>query len=310
MKNKLVILTGPTAVGKTELSIKLAKKINGEIISADSMQVYKDLNIGSAKVTPLEMDGVPHHLIDILNPTEDFNVFLFKKYSEEALNKIYANNHIPIIVGGTGFYIQALLYDISFNDENNNAIRAELESIASKENGAVILFNELNKLDPDYAKSVHINNTKRIIRALEYIKLNNELFSVHNEREKNKISPYDFNYFVLYTNKDNMYDRINKRVDIMVANGLVDEVKKLKDLGLDKSYNSMQGIGYKEILDYLDGKYELNDAIEKIKLETRHFAKRQMTWFRREKEVDFINKDIYLNDEEILEYIIGEVYEK
>lgn len=307
MNNKLIILTGPTAVGKTALSIKLAKKINGQIISADSIQVYKGFDIGSAKITVEEMSGIKHHLIDILSPEEDFNVYLFQKYAKEAINKIYSENAVPIIVGGTGFYIQSVLYDIDFSEEDNSEIRSRLEEEA-KIIGPQLMHKKLEALDPEYAESVHYNNVRKVIRALEYIELNGSLFSEHNKAEREKESSYDYNYFVLNDYRDNIYKNIEKRVDIMIENGLVNEVDSLLKSGVNSSMVSMQGLGYKEIADYLNGNISLNEAVEKIKLETRHFAKRQLTWFRREKDVTWINKyDFNYDDDKILEYILGEI---
>lgn len=302
--NKMIILTGPTAVGKTALSVKLAKKIDGEIISCDSMQVYKRMDIGSAKVSKEEMDGVKHHLIDILEPDEEFNVYVFKQYAKEALNEIYANNHIPILVGGTGFYIQALLYDIDFKEEDNSVIRKELENEASL-NGSAYMYEKLIAVDPDYAKTLHPNNVKKIIRALEYISLNGQLFSEHNTVEKSKKSPYDFRYFVLNDERQRLYNNIELRVDKMIDMGLVDEVRALYDNGYTKNMVSMQGLGYKELFDYFDGLCTLDEAIYNIKIRTRHFAKRQLTWFRGQEDVIFVNKQDYLyDDEKILEYML------
>ena len=305
--DKLIVLTGPTAVGKTSLSINLAKRIGGEIISADSMQVYKYMDIGSAKISKEEMDGIPHYLIDVLDPSEDFNVYEFQKMAKDALKKIYANGNIPIVVGGTGFYIQALLYDIDFSEEDNSDIRKRLEDEASTL-GAEVLYNRLMEKDPDYANSLHQNNVKKVIRALEYIELNHKLFSEHNKEERNKLSPYDFNYFVLNDERQKLYNNIDKRVDMMFDSGLYDEVSLLYQKGYTKSLNSMQGLGYKELLDHFDGKCTLDEAKEKIKLETRHFAKRQLTWFRREKEVCWINKpDFDYDDNKILDYIVSKL---
>lgn len=305
--DKLIVLTGPTAVGKTSLSINLAKRIGGEIISADSMQVYKYMDIGSAKISKEEMDGIPHYLIDVLDPSEDFNVYEFQKMAKDALKKIYANGNIPIVVGGTGFYIQALLYDIDFSEEDNSDIRKRLEDEASTL-GAEVLYNRLMEKDPDYANSLHQNNVKKVIRALEYIELNHKLFSEHNKEERNKPSPYDFNYFVLNDERQKLYNNIDKRVDMMFDSGLYDEVSLLYQKGYTKSLNSMQGLGYKELLDHFDGKCTLDEAKEKIKLETRHFAKRQLTWFRREKEVCWINKpDFDYDDNKILDYIVSKL---
>lgn len=302
--NKLIVLTGPTSVGKTALSIKLAHKINGEIISADSMQVYKKMDIGSAKIMPDQMDGIKHHLIDILEPTDEFNVYIFKKLAMEAINNIYSNDHIPIIVGGTAFYIQSVLYDINFDDEDNSVIRKQLEHRAN-EIGSLALYEELKAIDPDYASTLHPNNVKKVIRALEYIKLNGKLFSVHNNEERNKTSPFDFKYFALTDERNHLYENIEKRVDMMFDMGLLDEVKSLYDEGLSKDMVSMQGLGYKELLDYFDDKCSLQEAKDKIKLETRHFAKRQMTYLRRERDVIFIDKSKYDYDEDkILDYML------
>lgn len=304
MKNKMIILTGPTAVGKSDISIEFAKKINGEIISADSMQVYKYMNIGSAKITKDQMGGIEHYLIDVIEPTEDFNVYVFQKMAKEAVEKIYSKGKIPIVVGGTGFYIQALLYDINFEEEDNSEVRKKYTELAQTR-GNEYLYDLLKQKDPAYAETLHANNVKRVIRALEYMDLNDELFSAHNEKERQKDSPYDFRYFVLEDDRENLYTNIEKRVDKMISDGLVDEVTKLQAMGLTRNNVSMQGLGYKEILDYLDNKCTLEEAIEKIKLETRHFAKRQLTWFRRERDVIWINKkDFSYDKNKILDYMI------
>ncbi len=296
-KLPLIVLTGPTGVGKTELSIRLAKKINGEIISADSIQVYRHFDIGSAKITPSQMQGVKHYLIDILNPDEEFNVYRFKQFALEAMNEIYAKNKIPIIVGGTGFYIQSILYDIDFSTEESEdkAVREKYEEIAAV-HGADYLHGMLKEVDPKSAELIHKNNIKRVIRALEYYEHTGEQISVHNEREAGKQSPYNFMYFVLNRERDILYQRINKRVDKMIDDGLVEEVKGLLDMGYSRNLVSMQGLGYKEIAAFLNGEYTLEDAIEQIKQDTRHFAKRQLTWFRREREITFVNYEDYGND--------------
>lgn len=297
-KRPLVILTGPTAVGKTAASIGLAKAIGGEIISADSMQVYREMDIGSAKIRPEEMDGVPHHLVDVLDPSEDFNVVLFQQMAKEAMEGIYQRGHIPIVVGGTGFYIQALLYDIDFTGTaQDDTYRAELENLV-KEKGAAYLHNMLRKVDPKSAEDIHANNVKRVIRALEYYRQTGQKMSEHNEEERRKESPYEFVYFVLNAPREQLYARIDRRVDQMIEEGLVDEVKHLKELGCTKEMVSMQGLGYKEILAYLDGKYDLDTAVYTIKRDTRHFAKRQLTWFRRERQVTWIQKEVYDYDED------------
>lgn len=296
-KQPLIILSGPTAVGKTALSIELAKRVNGAIISADSMQVYKHMDIGSAKIMPEEMEGVKHYLIDELNPEDEFNIVVFQKKAKAALKEIYENGQIPIIAGGTGFYIQSLLYDINFDNQDcNEEFRAELEQIA-KEQGNEVLHERLKKIDPVSAEKIHANNVKRVIRALEFYHLTGKPISEHNETEQQKASPYNFAYFVLTDDRANLYKRIDMRVDIMLKNGLVEEVKRLKEMGYHRDMVSMQGLGYKEILDYLDGKCTLEEAIYILKRETRHFAKRQLTWFRRERDVIWLDKQKYNYDE-------------
>ncbi len=303
-KKPLIILTGPTAVGKTNLSIQLAKAVNGEIISADSMQVYKGMDIGSAKITPKEMQGVPHHLLDILEPWEEFNVVVFQQKCKEALAGIYERGHIPILAGGTGFYIQAVLKDIDFTEnEDNNEYRAQLEALGEKE-GAQVLHNMLTQVDPKAAAAIHANNMKRVIRALEFHHFTGEKISDHNEREAEKEPAYNFCYFVLNDERSLLYERIEQRVDIMLENGLVEEVKRLVDKGCTRNMVAMQGLGYKEIVDYLDGKITLEEAIYIIKRDTRHFAKRQITWFKREKNVIWVNKPEFgYEDEKILAFM-------
>lgn len=304
-KKPLIILTGPTASGKTELSVRLAKAINGEIISADSIQVYKYMDIGSAKVTSEEMDGIRHYLIDELNPKDEFNIYVFKELAKKYTEEIYKKGKIPIIAGGTGFYIQSLLYDIEFSKEDNDkAYRNELMALA-KEKGNEYVHNILKKADPKSAENIHFNNLKRVIRALEYNHLTGKLMSEHNDEQRENTSPYDFHYFVLNMDRNVLYDRINKRVDIMVEKGLVNEVKGLLDMGFDVKLTSMQGIGYREIISYLYGECTLDEAVENIKQNTRHFAKRQLTWFRREKSVSWVTyEDFGWDKEKMLEYMI------
>lgn len=309
-KKPLIILTGPTAAGKTSLSIELAKSIGGEIISADSMQVYKKMDIGTAKIRPEEMQGVPHYLIDELDPSEEFNVVAFVEKSKEAMKKIYAAGHIPIIVGGTGFYIQALLYDIDFSQhEDKESYRKELEQLA-KEKGKEYLYEILKKKDPEYATITHYNNVKKVIRALEYYKETGKKLSEHNEEQRQKESPYNFAYFVLYHDREELYDRINQRVDLMMEDGLLFEVESLIKEGYTKNLVSMQGLGYKEFFDYFDGRMTLEDTVDKIKKDTRHFAKRQLTWFRREKEVIWLNKKEYEQEKDLLDSVLNIIQEK
>lgn len=306
LKKPLIILTGPTAVGKTSLSIELAKAVHGEIISADSMQVYRYMDIGSAKVRPEEMQGIPHYLIDEMEPDEEFHVVEFQRRAKKALETIYAKGKIPILAGGTGFYIQALVKDIDFTQNGEDTLyRQQLEALA-QEKGASYLHHMLQDVDQAAAEEIHENNVKRVIRALEYYHLTGEKISDHNRREKEKESPYTFAYFVLNDDRKRLYERIDRRVDDMLKEGLVDEVKQLADRGYTKNMVSMQGLGYKELLSYLEGEYSLEEVIYILKRDTRHFAKRQLTWFRREPDVIWVNKpDFSYQDEKILEFMIN-----
>lgn len=310
-KKKLIILTGPTAVGKTKLSIETARMLNAEIISADSMQVYKYMDIGTAKITKEEMEDITHYMVDELEPEEEFNVVVFKRLALKYMDEIYKKGKIPLIVGGTGFYIQALLYDIVFteNDDDGGAIRRELEELV-RVKGEEYLHSELAKVDKESADDIHPNNVKKVIRALEYYRLTGQKMSEHNKEQRQKESPYNFLYLVLNDDRQLLYDRIDKRIDIMLKDGLIDEVKFLKEKGYTKDLVSMQGLGYKEILDYLDGSSTLDEAIYILKRDTRHFAKRQLTWFRREKVTTWIDKSKFENDEAILEYIKDLAIEK
>lgn len=310
-KKPLLILAGPTAVGKTALSISLAKAVNGEIISADSMQVYRGMDIGSAKIRPEEMGGVPHYLIDELDPEEEFHVVLFQKLARQYMEQIWTKGKIPVLVGGTGFYIQAVLYDIDFTENGENSgLRQELEKLA-KEKGAEYLHGLLRDADPKAAEEIHANNVKRVIRALEYYRETGKPISAHNEAQKQKESPYRFAYFVLNEERSTLYEKINRRIDEMLKLGLIDEVQALKDKGYTREMVSMQGLGYKEILDYLNGECTLEEAVYRLKRDTRHFAKRQITWMKREKDVCWVQKENFENDpDRILAYILGIVREK
>lgn len=297
MNEPLVILTGPTAVGKTKLSIALAKAIGGEIISADSMQVYKHMDIGSAKIRPSQMQGVPHYLVDVLEPSEEFHVVRFQQMAKQAMEQIRSRGHIPILVGGTGFYIQAIVNDVDFTENEASPYRKELEALA-EEKGASFLHEELQRVDPESAEAIHENNVKRMIRALEFYKMTGKKISEHNEEQRKRTSPYNFAYFVLNDDRAKLYARIEQRIDEMLEEGLVEEVTHLKEMGYRRGMVSMQGLGYKEILAYLDGECTLEEAIEILKRDTRHFAKRQITWFKREREVIWLNKEDYAYDED------------
>ena len=311
MKRPLIILTGPTAVGKTKASIGLAKAIDGEIISADSMQVYKYMDIGSAKIKSEEMDGVKHYLVDVLEPDEEFHVVKFQQMAKQAMGEIYAKGKIPIIVGGTGFYIQALLYDIDFTENQADTSYREMLEALALEKGAEYLHNMLKDVDAASAEVIHANNVKRVIRALEFYHQTGERISEHNEQERAKQSPYDYCYFVLNDDREVLYERIDRRIDQMLEEGLLQEVQSLKDKGYTKDMVSMQGLGYKEILDYLNGENSLDEAVYILKRDTRHFAKRQLTWFRREKDVIWIQKNAYQrNEDKILQAMLEHIKER
>lgn len=310
-KMPLVILTGPTAVGKTSLSIALAKQTGGEIISADSMQVYRHMDIGSAKIRPGETEGVPHHMIDIVDPVEPFHIMMFQRYAKQCMSEIRARGRLPILTGGTGFYIQSVLYDIDFAEESGDgSYREELERLC-EERGTAYLHTMLAQADPEAARQIHPNNRKRVIRALEYYRLTGQRISEHNESQRRKESRYRFCYFVLSDDREKLYRQIDRRVDRMLAEGLVEEVDRLRRMGCEREMTSMQGLGYKEIYDYLDGRLTLEQAVYLIKRDTRHFAKRQLTWFRRERDVIWIEKERFGYDgEKILSFMREKMREK
>ena len=302
---KLLILTGPTAVGKTKLSLALAHQLNGEIISADSMQVYRGMDIGTDKILPAERDGIPHHLIDIMDPREDFNVFRFQELALKAIDEISARGHLPILVGGTGFYIQSVLYRVDFTKESDDgSLRRKLEERAGTE-GAEVLHRELAERDPDAAAAIHPNNVKRVIRAPEYHALTGGRISEHNEEERRREPAFDARYFVLTDDRSRLYERIDRRVDQMMAEGLEEEVRTLLSSGLTGTEVSMQGLGYRQMARYLKGEITREEAVRRIKLETRHFAKRQITWFKREREVCYIDRQQYPSDADALRAILA-----
>ena len=305
MKKPLIVLTGPTAAGKTHLSIALAKAVNGEIISADSMQVYKYMDIGSAKIRPEEMQGVKHYLVDELLPEEEFHIVKFQQMAKAAMEEIYAKGKVPILVGGTGFYIQAVTKDIDFTQaDQEDGYRRELEQLAA-DKGNDYLHTMLQEVDPVSAKEIHANNVKRVIRALEFYHQNQSPISAHNQEQKGHETPYNLAYFVLNVPRELLYKRIDDRIDEMLEEGLLEEVEQLKKRGCHRGMVSMQGLGYKEILAYLEGEYPLEEAVRVLKRDTRHFAKRQLTWFRREKETIWMNKDEFdYNEDLILERMV------
>lgn len=306
MKKPLVMIGGPTACGKTAMSIELAKRINGEVISGDSMQIYRYMDIGTAKVTEEEKQGIPHYLVDELNPDEEFNVMIFQQKAKAYINEIWAKGKIPIIVGGTGFYMNALLYDTDFTEtENDTSFREECYKQAQNE-GAEVLFERLKKIDPEYAEIIHANNVKRVARALEYHFLTGEKFSQHNAEQREKESPYQAAVIILTMEREKLYQRINDRVDLMMEQGLLAEVKGLLEKGYSPDLVSMQGLGYKEFMPYFRGECSLDDAVEHLKKGTRHFAKRQLTWFRRQIDglwVDLSKADLNLAMTDVMEYL-------
>ena len=309
MKKKILVIGGPTAVGKTELSIDLAKRLNGEIISADSMQIYKYMDIGSAKVSKGEMNGVVHHLIDVVDPSINFSVVDYKEQGEKAIKEIISRGKLPIIVGGTGLYINSLTCNMNFTKaEKDEEYRKELDKLAN-EHGNNYIHEMLKEIDPISYNEIHANNRKRVRRALEVYKLTGNPFSSYNAGEDFYKSEYDVHYYVLTMDREKLYERINLRVDIMMEKGLLEECIKLKEMGYTSSMQSMQGIGYKEILYYLEGNVKLQEAINMIKQGSRNYAKRQLTWFRRDKRVTFLDKD-KLSYVEILEKVIGDIGNK
>lgn len=308
MKRPLIILAGPTAVGKTAASIRLAKAIGAEIISADSMQVYRHMDIGSAKIRQEEMEGVPHYLIDVLESEEEFNVVRFQQMAKAAAEEIYAKGKIPLVAGGTGFYIQALLYDIDFTEnDGDTSYRRSLEKTA-EEKGGEYLHAMLREADPKAAEEIHPHNIKRMIRALEFHHQTGGKISEHNEAEREKSSPYDFAYFVLTDERSRLYERIDRRVDKMMEEGLLEEVRYLKERGVKRESTAMQGLGYKELYAYLDGECTLEEAVRIIKRDTRHFAKRQLTWFKRERDVIWADKSVIgQSDDAVVDFMRKEL---
>lgn len=307
---RLLILTGPTAIGKTDLSISLAHQLNGEIISGDSVQVYQNLNIGSAKITPDEMDGIPHHLIDVVNPNTTYTAAHFKKDAEKLISEISERGKLPILVGGTGLYINGLLYDYDFSDISENTHFRDKIQEDIKKYGLMTFYKKLQKIDPKAAEKIKSNDEKRIIRALEVIETTGHLFSEGNDMTKRYHSPrFDMLYFALTMDRTVLYNRINSRVGLMIEKGLVNEVAGLLKSGVSPHSRSMQAIGYKEIVAHLKGELTLDEAIERIKINTRHFAKRQFTWFRRDPNICWLDLDDF-STEEILNSICEQVAER
>jgi tRNA dimethylallyltransferase len=306
----LIIIAGPTAVGKTSISIKLANRLEGEIISADSMQIYKYMDIGSAKVTKEEMEGIPHHLIDIIDPKINYSAAQFKKDAETCINDITSRGRVPMLVGGTGLYINSLIYNYGFTEAvKDESYRRELEELAL-EKGKEYVHGLLKEVDPDSYNRLYPNDLKRVIRALEVHKLTGKTIGEFNNNENIFDIPYNLYYFVLTMDRSILYERINTRVDIMLEKGLVDEVIKLKKMGYTSNMQSMKGIGYKEILFYLEGSISFLEAVDMIKQGSRNYAKRQLTWFRKDNRVNWIDKESFENEDDIVGYILNYIQSK
>ena len=302
-KTPLLIVAGPTATGKSDSAVELALRMNGEVISADSMQVYRGMDIGSAKVTVEEMRGVPHHLIDCADPSENWNVVRFQKEARRAVQDIASRGRLPILCGGTGFYIQALLYDIDFTQmDENTPLRDRLSALAA-EKGPEAVHALLLEKDPASAAAIHPNNLKRVIRAIEFMEESGGSIAAHNLQQRERESAYRSVFFVLTMDRARLYERIDRRVDIMMERGLVEEVARLRAMGIQRDSTSMQGIGYKQVYGYLDGEYDLEEAVRLIKRDTRHFAKRQLTWFKREKDVIWTDLDRFENRQQMWDHM-------
>lgn len=303
-KIPLVVVAGPTGVGKTETSIKLAKALGAEIISGDSMQIYKYMDIGTAKISESEKQGVVHHLIDILHPSEDFSVCEYAKLCKEKIDDISNREKLPVIVGGTGLYIDSVVDGITFSPQKSDEEYREYLKELSNTQGNEYVHSMLKDIDRESYEKIHPNNVKRVIRALEYYKLTGETISEHNEKTKNNESPYNCCYIFLTRDRDELYKRIDKRVDLMIDDGLIEETKTLLSMGLSPDSTSMQAIGYKEIGEFLSGKVSYEDALETLKKNSRHYAKRQITWFSRRKDAFIVNLSIESDPmEKCLEYI-------
>ena len=298
---KIIAVSGPTASGKTKLSIEIAKKFGGEIVSCDSMQVYKYMDIGTAKVTEAEKEGIVHHMLDIVSPKENYNVVSFKKDAELVIDDILKRGKLPVLVGGTGLYMDSVLNNVKFTEsETDNGVREELSKLA-EEKGKEFVHNMLRGIDPESAEKIHPNNVRRVIRAIEIYKTTGKTMTQANKESKVP-EKYESLIFGLSWDREILNERINLRVDKMIKEGLLDEVENLKKLGMDKSMTSMQAIGYKEIFEYFEGDMSLEEAVEKIKLESRKYAKRQMTWLRRNEKINWL---ILQND-----YNLNKIYEQ
>ncbi|WP_019227017.1 tRNA (adenosine(37)-N6)-dimethylallyltransferase MiaA [Sedimentibacter sp. B4] len=289
MSNKIIVIVGPTAVGKTYVSIELAKKLGTEIISADSMQIYKGMDVGTAKIKTEEMQGIKHHMIDLIYPDENYSVSDFKREAEKNIDEMISRGKVPVIVGGSGLYVNSLIYDLDFSNAKSNEKLRDYYTYYHKEHGEDALYEKLKKIDPESAEKIHKNNVKRVIRALEVYDLTGRKFSETNTDIRKKSSKYDFILIGLSMDRKILYERINQRVDKMINEGLVEEVKSLIDKGFEKNLISMQAIGYKEIIEFLEGNITFEEAVNILKQNTRHFAKRQFTWFLKDENVKWFD---------------------
>ncbi|EEM04654.1 tRNA (adenosine(37)-N6)-dimethylallyltransferase MiaA [Bacillus pseudomycoides] len=304
-REKVAVIIGPTAVGKTKLSIDLAKALNGEIISGDSMQIYRTMDIGTAKATMEEMEGIPHYMIDIKNPEDSFSVAEFQELVRGYIREITERGKLPIIVGGTGLYIQSVLYDYQFTDEAGDPVyREELEKLAT-EHGVEYVHEKLREVDPESASRIHMNNVRRVIRALEIFHTTGQKMSDQLEKQENELL-YDVSLISLTMDRGMLYDRINLRVDLMVKQGLLQEVKALYENGV-RDCQSIQAIGYKELYNYFEGHVSLEEAIMQLKTNSRRYAKRQLTWFRNKMDVTWFDVTDGEKTAEILRYIEGKL---
>lgn len=309
MKNKLIVITGPTGVGKTKYSIEIAKRFDGEIISCDSFQIYKYLDIGTAKIKEEEKQGVVHHNLDFVYPDENYNIQLFQERTKNIIKDIIDRNKLPILVGGTGLYIHSILHNIEFSGgKSNPEVRSQIES-EIEENGLDYVYEKLINIDSEISKTLDKNNRQRVIRAYEIYINTGESPVKHLNNFRNLESQYDYLYFILNDNRDKLYDKINNRVDQMIKDGLLNEINSLLSKGYTFDLNSFKAIGYKEFKDYFENRESLDNVIEKIKQHSRNYAKRQLTWFRRVENANWINKSNYNNDEEVVQYINSKIEE-
>jgi len=309
-KNPLIVITGPTASGKTELAVQIAKRLNGEIISADSMQIYRYMNIGTAKPTIEERQGITHYMIDILDPDEEYNVAMYQKDANKCIHNVASKKRLPILVGGSGLYVNSIIYPMNFTDAVEDPdYRFFLKEIL-KTKGETYLYTMLNEIDPDTADRLHPNDTRRVIRALEVYYLTGKTMKEYQQNYRDMESEYYLIMYALSMNRRILYDRINLRVDKMIESGLVDEVAGLMEKGYNKDLVSMQGLGYKEIIAYLEGINTLEEAIENIKRNTRRFAKRQLTWFRREKRIQWLDIEKFENINTLAEWVTLDIEKK